>query len=251
LLREVVKRRADLGIQEQTFNTDFRGLMIYVNLVGKDGRLEGIFVYDKRDQENPHTVYARHGRLNYDQGQEAMLLHLAKGMVIRWSQDAGRRQTVEFETYQLPLRLFDFTIQESKSEKEMSLTELRLALKKEAPGTERFNRLTVELHQRFAMPLGALLLCLLAVPLGLSPDQHGRIWGLIMGLVVFLIYYVIFTASWRLAVNNRLNPALAPWMANFLFTGLAVYFWRRTIRELPLLPISVPWHRWSLRRKSR
>jgi lipopolysaccharide export LptBFGC system permease protein LptF len=94
----------------------------------------------------------------------------------------------------------------------------------------------VELNQRFAMPVGAVLLCLMAMPLGLSPRQHGRTWGLVLGLVVFLVYYVIFTASWRLAVNARIDPGLAPWLSNFLFIWVAIYLWHRTIRELPLLP---------------
>ena len=243
LLTEVVKRRADLGIQEQTFNKDFPGLMIYVHGVsGPAGQMDGIFVYDKRDRDNPHTVYARHGKLHYDQDQETLLLNLTEGLVIRWSQDANRQQTVEFKTYQLPLRLFDLRLQESKSEKEMTLAELKQALQEAAPGTEHHNRLMVELNQRFAMPLGAFLLCLLAVPLGMSPQQHGRVWGLILGLTVFLIYYVVFTASWRLAVNGQLNPALAPWLPDVLFVGMAVYFWRRTARELPILPFSWTFH---------
>jgi lipopolysaccharide export system permease protein len=237
LLTEVVKRRADLGIQEQTFNRDFTDLMIYVHHVaGPGSELEGIFVYDKRDRDNPHTVYAQRGQLRYDQAQEALLLHLSNGLVIRWSQDQGRQQTVEFKTYQLPLRLFEGGLKEDRSDKEMTLAELNRALGEAPPGSERRNRLIVQLNQRFAMPFGAFLLCLLAVPLGMSPQQHGRVWGLIMGLTVFLIYYVVFTASWRLGVQGQLNPVLAPWLPNILFTVLAVYFWRRTTRELPLLP---------------
>ncbi len=245
LLTEVVKRRADLGIQEQTFNSDFPGLMIYVNRVaGPGGELDGIFVYDKRDRDNPHTVYARHGKFHYDQGQETLLLNLTEGLVIRWTQDVHRQQTVEFKTYQLPLRLFDFQLKESRSEKEMTLTELGQALQETPSRSERYNRLMVELNQRLAMPLGAFLLCLLAVPLGMSPQQHGRVWGLIMGLTVFLIYYVVFTASWRLAVNGQLNPVLAPWLPDVLFASLAVYFWRRATRELPLVPFAYSLGKW-------
>jgi lipopolysaccharide export system permease protein len=240
LLTDVVKRRADLGIQEQTFNKDFPGLMIYVHRVaGPGGEMDGIFVYDKRDRDNPHTVYAKYGKLAYDQGQETLVLHLSEGLVIRWSPDASRQHTVEFKSYKLPVSLFDLRLKESKSEKEMTLAELFQAFREAKPGTQDYNRLMVELNQRFAMPLGAFLLCLLAVPLGMSPEQHGRVWGLIMGLAVFLIYYVIFTASWRLGVQGRLNPALAPWLPNLLFLGLAAYFWRRTTKELALVPSSL------------
>jgi lipopolysaccharide export system permease protein len=253
LLREVVKRRADMGIQEQVFNTDFQGLMLFVNRVASNrGDLEGIFLYDRRDPESPQTVYAQKGQLSYDQSQESMMLQLLDGEVIRWDKDPNRWHIVEFRSYQLPLQLFSFTLKGDRSETEMSLQELRATLAEQPQGSERYNRAVVELHQRFSMPLGAFLLCLMAMPLGLSPRQHGRAWSLILGLAIFLVYYVVFTASWRLAINARMNPALAPWLANILFTGLALYLWGRTVKELPLVPDAwVSWSRVSLVAKLR
>jgi lipopolysaccharide export system permease protein len=237
LLREVVKKRADLGIKEQVFNTDFQGLMLFINHVSsRDGGLDGVFAYDYRDQENPNTVYAARGQLSFDPSQEAILMELFDGRVIRWGNDPRRWQAVEFKRYQLPLQLFSFTLEKERSESEMSLGELWAALSQQPRGSKTYSRAAVELQQRFAMPLGALLLCLMAMPLGLSPRQHGRTWGLILGLVIFLVYYVVFTASWRLAINARINPSLAPWLSNFLFVWVALYLWYRTVRELPLFP---------------
>ncbi len=246
LMMEVVKRRADLGIKEQVFNTDFQGLMLFVNHVpSATGQLEGIFIYDSRDKDNPNAVYAQKGRLSFDESQETLVLQLLDGRVMRWGSALTRWQTVEFRTYQLPLQLFSFQLKDKKSEDEMYLGELWRSLNQEAPGSSRHIRLAVELSRRLSLPCGAFLLCMIAMPLGMSPRHHGRTWGLILGLVVFLVYYVVFTASWRLAYSERMNPFLAPWMANLLFTGVAVYLWRRTVRELPLLPIS--WPHWRER----
>ncbi|MFA5110602.1 MAG: LPS export ABC transporter permease LptF [Desulfobaccales bacterium] len=237
LMKDVVKRRADLGIQEQVFNTDFNGMMLFVNQVApKGGHLEGVFVYDFRDQENPLTIYAENGDLSFDREQETMLMQLYDGRVIRWGKASNRWQTLEFKRYELPLEVFSFGLKGAKSESEMSLRELWAVIAAQPRGSDPSNRALVELNQRFAMPVGAVLLCLMAMPLGLSPRGHGRTWGLVLGLVVFLVYYVVFTASWRLAVNAKINPALAPWLSNFLFIWVALYLWLRTVRELPLLP---------------
>ena len=241
LLTEVMKRRADLGLKEQAFNTEFQGLMLFVNQVSAQGQMEGVFINDIRDEDNPQTIYAKKGQLSFDQTQETMIMNLLDGRVIRWELDPSRVQTVEFKTYQLPLQLFG--MRGERSESEMSLAELWAVLSQAPPGTERHNRAMVELNKRFAMPLGALLLGLMAMPLGLSPRQHGRAYGLILGLIIFLVYYVVFTASWRLAINARINPRLAPWLPNVLFIWVAFYLWYRMVRELPLLPAS--WPSWS------
>ena len=249
LMMSVLKRRADLGIQEQVFNTDFQGLMLFVNHVPpRSGKMEGIFIYDSRDQENPNTVYAKKGQLDFDPGQETLMLRLTDGRVIRWGVGLTKWQTVEFKSYQVPLNLFSFALHKKKPEDEMYLGELWRNLAKLRPGSERYIHLMVELNRRFALPCGAFLLCLIAMPLGMSSSQHGRTWGLILGLLVFLVYYVVFTASWRLAFSARLNPYLAPWLADLLFLGVALYLWRRTVRELPLLPVS--WPHWQERLQS-
>jgi lipopolysaccharide export system permease protein len=246
LLKDVVKRRADLGIQEQVFNTDFKGMMLFVNqMEPKGGHLEGVFVYDFRDQENPLTIYADNGNLSYDREQETMLMQLYDGRIIRWGQEPNRWQTLEFKRYQVPLEVFSFAFKGAKSETEMTLRELWAVVRDQPRGSDPSNRALVELNQRFALPVGAVLLSLMAMPLGLRPGRHGRTWGLILGLVVFLVYYVVFTASWRLAVNAKINPALAPWLANFLFIWVAAYLWYRTVRERPLLPAWGFWRGWQ------
>jgi lipopolysaccharide export system permease protein len=249
LLAEVVKKRADLGLQEQTFNTDFKDLTLFVNRVlPQGGKLEGIFIHDWRESENPQTIFAKNGQINYDPAQGAMILRLSQGQVIRWGAELGNQQTVEFKSYELPLQLFGS--QEQISERELSIREIQKGITAEVPGSKRAVRLVVELHQRLALPIGAFLLCLLAMPLGLSPRVHGRTWGLIVGLLTFLIYYIVFTASWRLAFSNTLNPALAPYLADLLFTLVTGYFWWRTLKELPLVPRGWSWQKlWPLMRK--
>src|SRR4030065_2764849 len=122
-----------------------------------------------------------------------MLMKLYDGRIIRWGKGPDRWQTREFKTYQLPLQVFSFALKGAKSESEMSLGELRATINQQPRGSDLSNRALVELNQRFAMPVGGVLLCLMAMPLGLSPRQHGRTWGIVLGLVGFLVYLYGFT----------------------------------------------------------
>jgi lipopolysaccharide export LptBFGC system permease protein LptF len=93
--------------------------------------------------------------------------------------------------------LFSFALKGDKSEVEMTLRELWTAIAKNPRGSEPSNRALVDLNQRFALPVGAVLLCLMAMPLGLSPLRHGRLWGLVL-------------AWWYFGVLCGLHRVLAP-----------------------------------------
>ena len=233
LLVEVTKRRADLGIREQVFNTDFPQLMVFVNQVRSQGEiLEGIFISDERDPGLPNTIVAPNGRFYFDAQSQRLMLELFKGRVIRVSQDLNNLHAVEFESYQIPLELFQFASDHHLSEDELYPAELRQALAQQKPGTLEYNRLIIELGRRFSLPLGGFLLVLMAFPLGISTRGGGRSLGLIIGLVSFVLYYLLLTTSWRLGLNETVPPAWAPWLPNLLFSLLTGYLWFRCTRDL-------------------
>ena len=140
-------------------------------------------------------------------------MQLADGRVFRWGEegkDQNRWQMVEFKSYRLPLQLFGFPLKGGKSETEMSLRELWATLSKESRGSDPYNRAMVELNQRFAMPVGALLLCLIAMPLGLSHRQQGRYLGPDRGAgdlsgVLYRLYRLLAPGP-RLQAESRPGP---------------------------------------------
>ncbi len=258
LLLEVTKHRADLGIREQVFNTDFQNLMIFVHHIPTDrSDLEGVFISDERDPAVPHTVMADRGRLVFDARSERLVLQLFNGRVIRIAPERTGMNSVEFATYQIPLDLFQFDSPHQRSEDEMNWRELRRAWLTQTPGTLEYNRLAIEFNRRLSLPLGGVLLVLLAMPLGLATRVKGRSLGLVLGLFSFLLYYVLLTASWRLGLNGVIWPSVAPWLPNLVFVGLTVFFWRRACRDRSLalweegegglLPAA--WRRWLPGRK--
>ena len=149
-------------------------------------------------------------------------MQLYDGRIIRWGKAANRWQTLEFKTYQLPLQVFSFALKGGVSESEMSLRELRVTIAQQPRGSDLSNRALVEMNQRFAMPVGAVLLCLMALTLG-SQRGHGRTWGLVLGLVDN--FGVLYNSDyWRLAVEARMDPGVAPWLSNFLSICVAVFY---------------------------
>jgi lipopolysaccharide export system permease protein len=234
LLTEVTKRRADLGIQEQVFNNDFDRVVLFVNNVPPAGGLmEGVFLADFRDPQVPYVITADKARMLYDQKSERLVLQLFQGRVLRLSEDRTSFHSVEFDTYQVPLELFQFA-PKPKSEDEMFWGELQEALAQAPPGSVARNKLLIEINRRFSLPLGVTVMILTVMPLGIATQIRGRAIGLILGLVIFLFYYLLLTAAWRLGTYGLVPPGLAPWLPNLVFLGLAWYLWRRTRKDLPI-----------------
>jgi len=234
LLLDITKRRADLGVREQIFNNDFDKMVFFVNNVPSSGGLmEGIFLSDDRDPKVPNAITADTGRMIFDPKTERLVLQLFNGRVLRLSDDASSFHSVQFDTYQVPLELFQFA-PKAKSEDEMFYFELLQALSQAQPGSVEQNKLLIEINRRFALPLGVTIMVLTVMPLGISTQIRGRTVGLIMGLVIFLLYYLLLTAAWRLGTYAIIPPALAPWMPNAIFLCLAIFLWHRTMHDLPI-----------------
>jgi lipopolysaccharide export system permease protein len=234
LLLDITKRRADLGVREQVFNNDFDKMVFYVNHVPPAGGLmHGVFLSDDRDPRVPNAITADTGRMIFDPKTERLVLQLFNGRIVRLSDDAASFHSIQFETYQVPLELFQFA-PKAKTEDEMFYAELLEALRHTAPGSVAQNKLLIELNRRFALPLGVTIMVLTVMPLGISTQVRGRAVGLIMGLGIFLLYYLLLTMAWRLGTYAMLPPAFAPWIPNVVFTCLALFLWHRAMRDRPI-----------------
>jgi lipopolysaccharide export system permease protein len=245
LLLDITKRRADLGVREQVFNNDFDKMVFFVNSVPTSGGLmEGVFLSDDRDPQVPNVITADKARMVFDPKTERLVLQLFHGRVLRLSEDASSFHSVEFDTYQVPLELFQFA-PKPKSEDEMYYSELLQALAQTQPGSVEQNKLLIEINRRFALPLGVTIMVLTVMPLGISTQVRGRAVGLIMGLAIFLLYYLLLTAAWRLGTYAIIPPAFAPWMPNLVFLCIALFLWRRTMRDLPIAVFEGPLPGWG------
>ncbi|HEY9147702.1 MAG TPA: LPS export ABC transporter permease LptF [Gammaproteobacteria bacterium] len=84
-----------------------------------------------------------------------------------------------------------------------------------------------ELQWRLAMPIGTLLLGLLAVPLSKTTPRRGRFAGLAVGFMIYLIYNnLLLTAKSSLA-KGEVPALVGMWWVQLLLLGLVwLLYWR-------------------------
>ena len=238
LIFDVAKTKAEVGIKERIFDSDFEGLTLYVNQIASDGKLEGVMVSDTRQAEEPSTILAKEGYLIPKLEELEMNLQLKNGSIHRLSKKKKSYQKIDFEMYNLILNLQDSSAGPAsmrKKQKEMSFQELwQFAIQRRGKKTKYYDAL-VELHSRFSTPFACLVFGFLAVPLGIFSPRAGRAYGFVISLIVILLYYILFSLGENIGSIGMVHPMIAMWLPNVFFLLLSFYLFKKIKAESPIL----------------
>jgi lipopolysaccharide export system permease protein len=93
-----------------------------------------------------------------------------------------------------------------------------------------------ELQWRLSLPISALLLVLLAIPLSFVDPRAGRSANLIMAILVYLVYNNMLSILQSWVARDKLSAIIGLWPAHVAVLLLFVYLFYRRIFLLPLLP---------------
>ncbi len=235
----IAQSKADIEIKERVFNDTFDGLVVYVDKVPIQGkRMEGILIYDERDQGNIITTFAREGFLSSDPKSQEVILRLLNGDIHRIEYQTNIYQKVKFDTYDLKLELANtFTnIGKKLKDREMSIDDIKEKMEEMRKKGKDTTSLKVELHRRYAFPFACIVFGLIGVPLGIQPRRSGRSYGFIFSILIILAYYISLTASEIFALRHTIPAFFAGWIPNFLFGILGIYLLIKAAKESPFKP---------------
>ncbi len=76
---------------------------------------------------------------------------------------------------------------------------------------------SIELNQRFALPLACLLLALVGIPLGVSSRKGGKSAAFVLTVILAFAYYLGYITLLGLAKKGSLPVPVAAWAPNFVF----------------------------------
>lgn len=93
-----------------------------------------------------------------------------------------------------------------------------------------------ELQWRLGLPLSALLLALLAIPLSFVNPRAGRSLNLILALLIYMSYSNFLSISQAWVAQQKLSAAIGLWAVHAAVLLLLLYFFYRRMTLGPLLP---------------
>jgi len=123
--------------------------------------------------------------------------------------------------------LTDYFVQEQKTPKAMSLSELRGQMKLLEQSGLDDKAYKLELGYKLAMPLSSLVLLFCVAPLSMRFGRGGGFTGVLIGIVVLFFYWNVILFSRVLGETGALPAALAGWSEVIIFSAAgAVLMWR-------------------------
>lgn len=189
--------------------------VLYVGEMSADGsRFGSLFIEDERNGRID-VVTAAHGELFFD-GEQERYLRLQDGFRVEGDIERLDLRLMRFERNDI--RLPDHQRQNLVEEPAFRAT---MALVLDASPESR-----AELHWRLAMPLAALVLALLAIPLARGQPRQPRYGRLLLALLGYLVYvnFLVLGTAW--VGEGRVATAIGLWWVHALALTLALWlFW--------------------------
>lgn len=235
-LYKIAQSKADIEIKERVFNDLFDGLVVYVEKVPIQGqKMEGILIYDERDQGKTNTIFAREGVLSSNPKSQEVILRLFDGDIHRFDSGADVYHKIKFNAYDLKLELAKALSNMGKKlrDHELSVEDIKQKIEQRKGSGEDATPQEVELHKRYAIPFACIVFGLIGVPLGIQPRRSGRSFGFVFSILLLLAYYISLTGSEILALSRTIPPYLAGWAPNVIFGGFGTYLLIKTAKESP------------------
>ena len=222
----IVTTRSALALEEGTFNSSFKDIVIIVKGKKSSDTLSDIFIYDSRQKDQPRVLMAKQGQFVPQDGSNIVLV-LSDGYI----SIAGEKTMTEifFERYHLVLSL---EASESSTPRKMEYTPSDLLKKaREADSSKVRASLYLELYRRFTLPAVCIFLAFLGPPLSLIAGKSGKLGGLALGLLVFTIYYVMLIYGENLVTAGKLPIYLGASLSTLMLCIFSLVMFRKASRR--------------------
>lgn len=244
-LYEIAKERATAALTPKVFNTDFGGIVIYVdNIDTKDGLLQGVMLSDERDSYRRTTSFAAGGRLLTDEQARSLHLVLLNGTSLSFHAGQESYDKTDFGSLEVTLD-FERDLTDphpiATQPSDMRWNELWDArsdlLAQGKPAVEE----SIELNGRLVLPAATILLAIIGIPLGTQKARSVHAHGFAVTIAVVLIYYVMLSASVTIARNSYVRPEVVIWAPDTVLAVVGLWMTVRAAKERWLYPPLLSW----------
>lgn len=212
-IKQAAEQRADVsGISAGRFKESDDGAVVFYteSLDRENQRYRGVFIQNRRD-DRLGVVLARSGQERTDPETGDRYLVLEEGRRFEGNPGAADYTILDFEQYAVRIDERDPQSDREVRVNGRSTAELL---------SERSSWAWAELHTRLAVPISALVLALLALPLSYTSPRQGRYGKLFVAILVYVVYANILVMAETWLSRGVIPLGLGMWWAHAAVIGL-------------------------------
>ncbi len=186
--------------------------------------VKNIFVQSKQQDKLGIIVASQGSRYEEENGDQFLLME--NGRRYQGIKGGAEYSTTEFEKYAIRVEAAE-VVAEPPSTQAISSEELM---------TNPNPTNSAELQWRLAIPISALILTLLAIPLSSLDPRAGRSANFVMALVIYMIYNNLLSIMQAWVTQGKVSELIGLWPVHGIFAALTAYMLYRRAHQLPLVP---------------
>jgi lipopolysaccharide export system permease protein len=234
--RQRYEQRSDLSkvTAGQFIETEEGARVFFAEEPTKKGDELGNVIARVIDPEWLSVVTAQSARIQHEaNGDRFLVLSAGHRYDLKPGKSDFRLMDFEHYGFRLESRNDQGSVEAARAQAEQQ-TKARPTLQLLADNT---NNSRSQVMWRIALPLAALNLALLAIPLGAVNPRLGRSGDLLIAGLVGLVYMNLINLSRGWISNGQLNFGLGVWLVHGIFAALMVYMmWRKLRVKAPKDP---------------
>ena len=238
----LASERAEGDVKPRIFFDEFSDFVVYVRDIAPSGGWQGVFLADRRADQDLAVYVAERGRLRIDREKKTIDMELFDAT--RHSSDPnGEYQTLKIGYARFtvdPAAMFAELV--GKNARQMSIAELRAQIEENQKtidpatnGPYSTHNERMEIQKRFSIPVACLVFGLIGLALGATHRRDGALGSFVIGVVVVFAYYVPLMLGPSLVKGRYLAPWLGMWLPNFILgaLGIIMFIWRDRLADRP------------------
>jgi lipopolysaccharide export system permease protein len=225
--REQLKKRDELAsISPGAFKESKTGDRIYF-VEGFDDlgyKVKNVFVQSIQHQKVGIITADTGSRYKAPNGDNFLVLE--NGRRYETTPNSAEVTTTDFERY-------DIRIDVKETAPEPSTTQSKSTSELFADATAVDS---AEFQWRLAIPISAMILVLMAIPLSFVDPRAGRSLNVMFAVLIFIIYNNMLSIFQAWITQGKLSTSIGLWPVHFMFIAFTLYLFHRRNNLMPLMP---------------
>jgi LPS export ABC transporter permease LptF len=222
LFQRLTIARPDVQIEVHSINEISANYTLLVDIVDeKTGDLLDVTIFESKADKYVKTITARKGWfLSGGDSEDYITLRLFDGTIADPEDRTGKQfNSTLFEQLDLNIPLEREELKNIvKKPHDMSMKELREGMSQEKKGTRLHNVYLLEYNKKIAIPFACVLFVFLGTPFAVTRGRSGKGLGLGIGVLIIFLYYLALLTLERRGASGAINPTLAIWLPNIMFS---------------------------------